>query len=654
MSSARKAFFEARDGTRTPLETGGNALADLLADDLFRRFLGAHGLEVEPLDQVVRVPAGALREALVRAAEAITSAPEDAPLRRSGGPLEAAALIDLAGSVSGGPTQDCDVVVPLAAPGPEARSHLAAVPAPPDPTEVLLSMETVDPKDVPALLAALNEVIGEITLSPSTLKRTLMPLLQIEAHAGAAARLLARAGIEDAVDAILGALSRTQSLDNRLAFAESLARLGYRHLALRTLRSVIINGDLTARRRGINTLAEVATRADAPTVRDMLSLVPAVPRLMLAAVLYGLGDLAAYAIVAEGWEGIGASTSTEDVEELLRATRATGSRRFVEIVREYAGRETRPWFRARALRVAGDLAAEGRDEATPGQLVDRAEEAYFSNRIPVAISLLEELLALNVKHPRGYYLYANCLKEEQRLDDALAACDEALTIAPTYWRTHRLRGSLLWDVGRHEESLLAYDEALGLNPVDPYTWYYKGYVLYRLKRDAEALPCLDRALSLKDDSPYIHNQKAFCLERLGQHAEAVRCYHRSLQLKPDDLTIRDYLGQALQLSSRLEEALECYDEVLKADPERDETLYHRADVLYDLERWEDAAEAFALYLERRPDSYNAWFNRGLCLRFMGAFSNAARCFERALSIRPDSANAKKHEKYCRERATPAT
>jgi tetratricopeptide (TPR) repeat protein len=527
------------------------------------------------------------------------------------------------------------------------------VPAPPDPTEVLLSMQAVAPEDAPALLAALDAVLGEITLSPKTLRGALLPLLDVEETAGMAARLLGRAGIEDAVDAILGALSRTQRLDNRLAFAEALASLSYRHLALRTLRSIIINGDMPARRRGISTLASVATRGDAAMVRDMLSLVPAVPRLVLAALLYTLGDRGAYAIVAEGWAGLDEATGADDIEELLRATRGTGSKRFTQMLADYAGREARPWFRARALRVAAELSSEGRDEATPQQLVERAEEAYFSSRIAVAIALLEELLELKVKHPRGYYLYANCLKEEQRLDDALAACERALAIDATYWRTHRLRGSLLWDVGRHEESLDAYDEALSLNPVDPYTWYYKGYVLYRLKRDAEALPCLDRALSLKDDSPYIHNQKAFCLERLGRHGDAVRCYLRSLQLKPDDLTIRDYLGQALQVSSRLDDALDCYEEVLKADPERDETLYHRADVLYDLERWEAAADAFALYLERRPESYNAWFNRGLCLRFIGAFSNAGRCFERALSIRPDSANAKRHLKYCRDRANPA-
>ncbi len=643
-------FLERGDGTRVPLQAASRqGLSALLGDADARGFLVAHGLTVEVGASGVRAQAALLHDALVRAAGSLPSAPESVrrhPVLRA---MTAEALIALATSVRDEGDGGADLVIPLAS---KAGPSLRALPRPPAPAEVLMAMRSVAPEDAPILLSTLEAMIdadGGRALPAATLKRTLIPLLAVEETCGLAARVLGRAGVTEAAPPMRAALARTASLDNRLALLGGLMRLGQRALALRTLRSILAHGGHEARRGAIGLLTEVAAAEDAVALHDMLLLTTGAERVSLAAVLYRLGDPRAYKVLATGLEQLGPESDAATAEGLLRAMARLRSRRFGPLLAAYARRETRPWFAARARSILAELEATGSDEPTPEALLERAEDAYFGGRPAEAAKLLQELITLDQGHARGLYLYANCLKDEQRLGEALAACDRALLSDATHWRAHRLRGSLLWDLGRHDEALDAYDRALTLHPVDPYTWYYKGYVLYRLRRDGEALPCLDRALSLKGDSPYIHNQKAFCLERLGRHAEAARCYRKSLQLKPDDPVIRDYLGQALQASGRLDEALAAYEAALRVAPERAETLYHRADVLYDLERWDEAAAAFSAYLALREDSYNAWFNRGLCLRFLGRYLDAAQCFRRALSLRPDSVNARRHLAWCLQR-----
>lgn len=641
-SSNEDIYVESRDGTRSSLGEA-RGLGRILTDDTLRGYLIRHGLAVVAGSGELRIPVAKLTAALRKAADGLNSAPSEVrrhPALDMGGDL----LKELAGAVAS--DAEADVVVPLG-----RRDHLRPLPDPPAPSEVLLAMEDVAPDGASKLLATLDAMLenGDSSLPADALRRNLIPLLTVEETCGLAARILGKAGIEAAVPAMRAALARTSSLDNRLELLAALMRLGHRALGLRTLRSILLHGSTEARTRAVDTLCEAATGPDCPAIFDMLPLVPPDERLRLATLLYQLGDARAYSVLAQALGSLDAYAHPELVERVLRAIDRIASRRFIPLLDAYREREDRTWFGARARDIARRLRANGLDELPPQDLLERAEEAYFSNNADQALERLREFIILEPDNPRALYLYANCLKEAGHLEEGLEYCEKALMADASHWRAHRLRGSLLWDLGRHERALEAYDRALALNPVDPYTWYYKGYVLYRLHRDAEALPCLDRALTLKEDSPYIYNQKAFCLERLGRHEEAVRCYRRSLQLKPGDIVIRDYLGQALQACGRLQDALECYEQVLRAVPDREETLYHRADVLYDMEEWSLSAEAFSVYLKRRSDSFNAWFNRGLCLRFLERFDEAIKCFKQALRLRPDSVNAKRQLAYCKER-----
>ena len=628
-------LIQGPDGRRVQLETTTlQRLAQQLGDSRWRRHLRQHGLQETKAPGVVCVDVASLSDALAK----LHDSPESAlrPLRLDGGhPQEQAAAL---ANELGGFDPGTQLIIPTS-------SHLELVETPANAQDTLGQMNSVSMENATRMLKSLDELLDQVSLPQEVLERTLVPLLKIEQTQALAARLLGRAKVKSAIAAVQKVLAHTQLIEHRIEFLVCLIRLGDRSQALQALRSIAANSDTYARRLVIGALDAVAKPEDANLIHDALRLFTPSERPIVAAILYRLGDPRGYRPILEGIEQFNTLPS-EDAIALLRAIEDTNTTRFSVALEQLAEREERPWFAAQAKTVANKLRVNGQPESPVEMLLEVAEEAYYAAETKEARLLLQELLALDPEHKRGLYLYANTLKEDGKLADALTTINRALKIDANNWRAHRLHGSLLWDLSQHNMALSAYEKAIALNPVDPYSWYYKGYVLYRLKRDNEALPCLERALSLKGDSPYIHNQLAFCLERLGRHEDAIGCYKRSLQLKPSDLVIRDYYGQALQASGRRSEALATFRAILAEQPERAETRYHLADVLYDLEQWEEAAAAFERYLVHQPDNYNAWFNRGLCLRFMERYADAIRCFQEAVKKRPDNPNARKHLNYC--------
>ena len=617
------------------------ALGGLLSDPATRGLLASCGLDLVQEDHELRFRTLSLHAAISQLWRSWDEAPpwvRQHPLLRRD---RLRAALDSAGML----TANAPPEIAMACAEQSADLRLVAPPS--EPTSALLDLETATYTAPAQLLRMIDEALLEVKLPKSTLKKTLVPLLDDESTCASAARLLGRAAVAEAVPALEATLVRAKSDEARLEILGALMRLGDRTRALGTLRSIVLHGSVQVRRRAISLLDEVATVSDVDTLQETLRAVKSTERVPLAGLLYRLGDLTAYRHLNNALSALGKDSSPRLIEVVLDELEAVGSCRFIPALEAYKEREVRPWFSKRARAVIGHLKESGCHELSIDKLLKSAEEAWSAHERLSALEFLEELLALDSVHPRGLYLKANYLKEQGNIAYALRVAQAAVAAAPRDWRVQRLYGSLLWDKGSGTEALEAYDRALKLEPTDPYTWYYKGYVLYRLERHEEALPCLDRALSLKSDTPSFYNQKGFCLERLDRYEEAARCYRRSLRLSPGDLFTREYLGEALQACGELAEALTCFDIVLAGSPGREEALFRRASLLSALERWEESAAAFSRYLAIRTESFNAWFNRGLCLRHLGRWGAARECFERAVALRPSSVSARHQLEFCR-------
>ena len=91
------------------------------------------------------------------------------------------------------------------------------------------------------------------------------------------------------------------------------------------------------------------------------------------------------------------------------------------------------------------------------------------------------------------------MKDQGKLDEAIACYRRALELKPDYAEAHNNLGNALKDQGKLDE----------------------------------AVACYRRALELKPDYAEAHNNLGIALKDQGKLDEAVACYRRALELKPD-------------------------------------------------------------------------------------------------------------------------
>ena len=91
------------------------------------------------------------------------------------------------------------------------------------------------------------------------------------------------------------------------------------------------------------------------------------------------------------------------------------------------------------------------------------------------------------------------LKDQGKLEEAIACYRRALELKPDYAKAHNNLGNALKDQGKLDE----------------------------------AVACYRRALELKPDYAEAHNNLGNALKDQGKLEEAVACYRRALELKPD-------------------------------------------------------------------------------------------------------------------------
>ena len=139
----------------------------------------------------------------------------------------------------------------------------------------------------------------------------------------------------------------------------------------------------------------------------------------------------------------------------------------------------------------------------PGQRLEGPGESGRSDR------LLPPGIGAEAGLCRGAQQPGQCLlKDQGKLDEAIACYRRALELKPDYAEAHNNLGNALKDQGKLDE----------------------------------AVACYRRALELKPDYAEAHNNLGNVLKDQGKLDEAVACYRRALELKPDYCGISWFFG----------------------------------------------------------------------------------------------------------------
>jgi protein O-GlcNAc transferase len=229
------------------------------------------------------------------------------------------------------------------------------------------------------------------------------------------------------------------------------------------------------------------------------------------------------------------------------------------------------------------------------------------------------------------------LKQQGRLEEAIAACRQAIAIKPDYAEAHFNLGNALYDQGKLEEAVTAYRQAIAIKPDYFESHYNLGNVLHGRGKLEEAVNAYRRAIAVKPDYAMAHSNLGNALYGQGKLEEAVTAYRRAIAIKPDYAMAHSNLGNALRDQGKLEEAVTACRRAIGLKPDFAGAHSNLGIALSDQGKLEEAVTACRQAIGLKPDFAEAHSNLGVALKNQGKLEEAITAYRRAIAIKPDVA-----------------
>jgi tetratricopeptide (TPR) repeat protein len=307
----------------------------------------------------------------------------------------------------------------------------------------------------------------------------------------------------------------------------------------------------------------------------------------------------------------------------------------------------------------------------------RAQVRFWENGITLWEHTVE--LTLGMDNYAAHISLGRVLRQQGRLDEAVAHFTEAVRIRSASPEAHHDLWLALSDQGKFDEALASLSETVRLNPGRADNQAELGVALSRLGKTGEAIPHYLEALRLNPDSAEVHNALGIALSGGGKTVEGSQHFKEAIRLKPDfaeahfnlGLSLRsqgqaeeaytqfseavrlrpDYpeaqnaLGLGLAAQGKVGDAITHYREALRLNPEYAEAHSNLALALANQGNKEEALSQFSETVRLRPNSAVARLNYGKALADAGRYGEATLQFKEALRIDPKNQTARSALEY---------
>ncbi|MDW8372813.1 MAG: tetratricopeptide repeat protein [Planctomycetota bacterium] len=265
--------------------------------------------------------------------------------------------------------------------------------------------------------------------------------------------------------------------------------------------------------------------------------------------------------------------------ELAETERTLG---MVEAAREHYQEALRlapddDWTRGHLAQLEYELGNQQRAHELYEEILARAPELpwalveYAQTLLPAerarAAELCRRALAIDPDYPWAHTLLASIARQEERIDEALAAYQRALSAAPSAnWILHEASETAR-HAGRWELAERLLERALANDPYDATTHGHFADLRRAQGRLEEALFHLERAVSLDDHYTWAWRELAEVRALLGKHHEAEAACKRARDLAPDDAASDGLVAFLLKQRGERERMLPWLERAIERQPD---------------------------------------------------------------------------------------
>ncbi|VWD36492.1 tetratricopeptide repeat protein [Burkholderia contaminans] len=208
-------------------------------------------------------------------------------------------------------------------------------------------------------------------------------------------------------------------------------------------------------------------------------------------------------------------------------------------------------------------------------LVARPDASYFNNlgnmlrengRLDDAIARYRRAVALRPDYPEAHNNLGNALRDAREPAAAMESCARAIELRPGYAQAYNNLGNALQDLGDLDDAATHYGRAIELDPSMAMAHANLSAVRHKQLRCAEALAHAQDAIRLAPTLAEAHNHAGNAYHGLDRLDAAQASHRTAVTLNPADAGACHNLSVVLLKLQRLDEALVYCRQALQAGP----------------------------------------------------------------------------------------
>jgi len=268
------------------------------------------------------------------------------------------------------------------------------------------------------------------------------------------------------------------------------------------------------------------------------------------------------------------------------------------------------------------------------ELFRQAEEARQAGDFRGAEEIWRQVIEQDPNNAPAYLGLGNRLRDQNKLEEAIAAYEKAIEVDPNYAFAYVGLGNALRSDNQLEAAKAQYEQAIELNPNLPGVYWNLGNVLADLGNSEEAIAQFRIALKLKPDSVPVYNDLGDLLLQLGNVEEAIAVYNEAINLGSQFVSSYVGLGNALRENNQLNQAIEAYKSAIQFNAFDASAYFALGDTYYQQKDWQQAVEVYQAGVRLQED-YRVYTALGYAWQQLGNVEEAIAAYESAINQNPN-------------------